>query len=114
MAFRHAIVDEMLSSATRTSSGVSSGFNKNDLYEGLVLAKVTAASGTNPTLAIKVETSPDNATWFDLPGGAFAQITGAGQYALKIDNFGKYIRLAYTLGGTNPSFTFSVHFVGKT
>lgn len=114
MPFRHAVVDEILASAARTTSGTNSGFNKNDLHEGLMLLDVTAVSGTNPTLNVKVQTSPDNANWFDLPNGAFTQLTAAGKQALKTDNFGKYIRVAYTISGTNPGFTFSVVFVGKT
>lgn len=114
MPFRHAIVDQLLAPAARTGSGTSSGFNKGDLSEGLVLVEVTSASGTNPTLNIVVQTSPDNSAWFDLPGGALSQITQAGNYAAKVENFGKYIRVSYTIGGTAPSFSFSVRFVGKS
>lgn len=114
MPFRHSIVDEFLALATRTTSGTSSGFNKNDFHEGLMLLDVTAVSGTGPTLDVAIQTSPDNTNWFNLPNGAFTQVVAPGKQVLKADNFGKYIRVAYTIAGTNPSFTFSVVFVGKT
>lgn len=114
MPFRHAVIDEILAAAMRTTSGTSSGFNKNDLHEGLMLLDVTAVSGTGPTLDVAMQTSPDNTNWFNLPNGAFSTFSGIGKQALQINNFGKYIRIAYTIAGANPSFTFSVIFVGKT
>lgn len=114
MSFSHVVVDELLAPLARTTSGVSQGINKGDVREGLLLVEVSAVSGTSPTLDVKLQTSPDGASWFDLPGGALAQITASGNYALKVANFGRFIRVAYSIGGTTPSFAFKATFVGKT
>ncbi len=92
--------------------------------------KVTAASGTSPTLDVYIQKLlPDNSTWQDIVH--FAQATSttnalcsfvsnassapaASQTASltagtqKATLLGKQIRVSYVIGGTNPSFTFSV------
>lgn len=83
-------------------------------------------SGTSPTLDIKVEISFDGGTnWAEFPDdvnsetqATFTQITAAGDVSKywtipfateKDDDAGKYplVRFVFTVGGTNPSFTFT-------
>lgn len=107
-------VTELAASAARTTSGQSSGVDVGPFDEAILLLNVTAASGTSPTLDIKIQTSHDNSDWYDT-GTAFTQITATSKpSALKVTNFGKYVRAAWTIGGTSPSFTFSLQMVAKT
>lgn len=100
--------------------------------------EVTAASGTSPTCDVVLQTSLDNGTtWKDLPirwtqktttsAGvpewivfrlglgqnevALAQVTAdtGGQLAKNCLFDPDQLRVKFTIGGTNPSFTFLVH-----
>jgi hypothetical protein len=103
--------------AARTTTGSATGVDvqarDGDLY--LVLDSA-AGTGTTPTLDVTVESS-------DTLGGAYTAITGAAftrvtttasQQSLTIskDEARRFIRVTYTIGGTTPSFTFSVNAVG--
>lgn len=101
------------SSAAKTSSG-----NGTARQLGAVSASqsvygalhVIAASGTNPTLDVKVQS--DNASGFSTPTDqlTFTQATGrtaewkSAAGAITDD----WWRATWTIGGTNPSFTFAV------
>jgi hypothetical protein len=100
---RKVSVKTLLSSATYSagSAAYSSGFLVSAYNEGQLLVNVTAESGTS-TLDIVIQTSDDNSTYYDHT--TCAQITATGQYRFAVTNFGKYVRLKYTVGGT--SFTF--------
>jgi hypothetical protein len=104
---------------TRTISFLSSGlktaatsqtstFEVSAYKEGQIFIDVTA-EGNVSTLDITIQTSPDNITWYTHT--AITQITATGQYRQAISNFGNYMRIYYTVGGT--SFTFSVTGVFK-
>lgn len=68
---------------------------------------ITAASGTTPTLDIAVQSSPDNSTWTTIASFAQQTTTTTGVHKIfgPIDRF---VRINSTVGGTTPSFTFSV------
>ncbi|MFA5423043.1 MAG: hypothetical protein WC374_04230 [Phycisphaerae bacterium] len=98
-----------------SSSGVktaatsqTSAFDVSAYSEGQIFVDVTAESGTS-TLDIIIQTSPDNVTWYTHT--TISQITATGQTRQAITNFGNYLRIYYTVGGT--SFTFSVSGVFK-
>ena len=83
-----------------------------DAREGLIFVDVTAKSGTNsPTLHLLVEASWDGNAWYVLT--ELDEITDVSTFVYPITNFGKYIRIRWVITGTDPSFTFQVHFVGK-
>lgn len=84
------------------STAQTTGFDVSAYAEGQILVTVTAEGGVS-TLDITVQTSDDNSTYYDHT--SCAQITATGQYRTAITNFGKYVRLSYTVGGT--SFTFA-------
>jgi hypothetical protein len=72
---------------------------------------VTAASGTSPTLDVVVEDTLDGTNWNTV--GTFAQRTAAGRQVIDITSpFSGRLRVRWTIGGTAPSFTFSVVGVG--
>lgn len=72
-----------------------------------IVLDVTAASATS-TLDVVVETSHDGATWFTATGNALTQATAVGVQHKRISVNGPLVRVRWTVGGTTPSFTFSV------
>lgn len=106
--------ETLLASAARTTSGSGAAIAVPAIREALATLNCTAASGTSPTLNVKIQASDDGGTtWYDIPNSAFTQLTAAGSSAIKIDTFGDTIRANYTIAGTTPSFTFAVKIVGK-
>lgn len=110
-------------SAARTATG-NSGALHNDIHaKGIHLVlDITAASGTTPTLDVKVQRYDHVSNQYvDLVGGAFAQKTTTGVDDLVIypgiaetanrsvsDVLNEDLRVVWTIAGTTPSFTFSV------
>ncbi len=79
---------------------------------------VTAVSGTTPTLLTTIEGSNDGQTWYALGEigsdgfavgslAAPANITAAGTYRAALPA-ARYVRSKSTIGGTTPSFTYSI------
>jgi len=97
------VVTFKASGIVTASTAQTTGFDVGAYSEGQILVNVTAKADTS-TLDITVQTSDDNSTYYDHT--SCAQITATGQYRTAITNFGKYVRLSYTVGGT--SFTFAV------
>lgn len=101
----------ILATAARTSSGTSaaialgSGAGTIDLE-----LEVTAVAGTSPTLALAVNWSDDGVNFGPNDGTAdtFAQVTAVGNVTKQVPVRAPYMQLAWTLGGTTPSFTFAV------
>lgn len=101
-------------SAAETASGQSAGVDCGAYGEAQALLNVTAVSGTSPTLTVKFQTSDDGTDWYDL-GESFAQQTAVNKPAvLKLANIGRHLRAVWTIGGTTPSFTFTLKVVAKT
>lgn len=111
MAMQKTHTQAPLASAARTTSGNSTAFACDNFDEALVMINVSAASGTSPTLDITFEVY-DGANW--MTHTAATQITGAGSQVMKLTNLGTEYRIKYTIGGTSPSFTFSVVVKGKS
>jgi len=112
----------VLGSAARTVT-LNSPDQENPACRGVRLyLDVTAASGTTPTLDVKVQTKdPASGTYADLPGAVFTQKTAVSFDDLTIypgiaetanetvsDALSATWRLVATIGGGTPSFTFSV------
>ncbi len=104
MGDRKTEVITFLSSGLVTaSSGQSSSFDISAYIEGNICVDVTA-EGSTSTLDLTIQVSPDNSEWYTHT--TISQISAVGNVLEKITNFGKYMRIGYTVGGT--SFTFSV------
>lgn len=72
------------------------------------LLTVTAKSGTNPTLLVSIETSPDGATGWRVVG-SFTVASTTTYQRLSFAPLERYVRATWTLGGTGgPKFTFSL------
>ena len=62
-----------------------------------------------------IEDSADNSSFAAITGAAFTQVTttaSAQKLVVNKDGARRYVRVKYTIGGTTPSFTFSVNAVG--
>lgn len=103
--------------AARTATGSGTGLDLQQ-YDGdiVLLLDSAAGTGTTPTLAVTVEHSDLLASGYTaITGAAFTTVTTtASQQKLVVshDEAKRYVRVTYTLGGTTPSFTFSVNAVG--
>ncbi len=102
----------LMESAAKTATGTEPAFQIPVGRELVVTLNVSAASGTTPTLDVKLQHSPDGTQWADL-GTAFAQKTAAGLETKAFTGLHGYVRVSYTIGGTTPSFTFSVYATGR-
>lgn len=103
-----------LTSASRTASGTQDLSDWPGMFDEVVgYLNVTAASGTSPTLDINYQVSPDDGTtWFTHT--SFTQATGTTTERVVFTRpAGVRARISYTLGGTSPDFTFSLHLEGK-
>lgn len=96
-------------SAARTATATSAIFDIGDVDNLQAYLKVTAASGTSPTLDVLVEDSPDGGTtWFTAI--TFTQATTTSSQVVAIAatrKISKTVRVTATIGGTTPSFTFA-------
>lgn len=101
------LVAGAVASAARTASGNGSAFQtvRTNSIEGYLT--VTAASGTTPTLDVRLETSLDAGTSWQTVA-AFAQATATTTKNKVFGPLGDSCRWAWTIAGTTPSFTFSV------
>ncbi|MCA1696557.1 MAG: hypothetical protein LC749_18555 [Actinobacteria bacterium] len=72
---------------------------------------VTAASGTSPTLTVNVQTSDDNTTWRTVVSFTAVTAAPANQHVSQ-GSLDRYLRFSWVIGGTTPSFTFSVGALG--
>lgn len=98
----------VVAAAARTASGDSGALTNYGPAATLrAQLAVTAAAGTSPTLNVVIEDSLDGTNWYAI--GTFAQRTAAGTEVLNITTpFADTVRVRWTIGGTTPSFTFSV------
>lgn len=98
----------MVTSAARTATGQSSAVRTKDGNLGLFL-NITAASGTTPTLDIAVQWSADGTTFGAAQAAdTFTQATAISAAAKYFTPKAAFYRIAWTIGGTTPSFTFTV------
>jgi hypothetical protein len=116
-----SIALDLTGARTVTGTGVTA-VNYNHAGAIIGINVTGAPTGTSPTAVFKVQFSTDGGTnWADLDAtnAATASITAAGQYYIKVypgiptvaagscnSPLPRTWRLAWTLGGTTPSFTF--------
>lgn len=89
---------------TTTGSAVSIAGTSGGATAFQLVYQVTAASGTNPTLDVRIEVTDDGVNYYplyDLP-----RITAAGVYRTpELRSDARTYRLVQTISGTSPSFT---------
>jgi Flp pilus assembly protein TadG len=105
----------LLASAARTASGNSQTmpYDVKPYREAVFFLNVSAKSGTNPTLDVKIQTKdPISGQWSDLV--SFAQAADVTTEMKTVPaGLGSAIAVSYTIAGGSPSFTFSVGAVLK-
>jgi len=102
----------LLASATKTTTVTNAtgvDFDGADLQPLCYRLNVTVASGTGPTLDVKIQESDDNSSWRDFAN--FKQMTGVGIERVTAKSDARYRRYYATIGGTNPSFTMHINVV---
>ncbi len=102
------LLETLVASAARTASGDTGTLTGWGTATNIrAQLDVTAASGTSPTLNAVIEDTLDGSNWNTV--GTFAQRTAAGREVINITTpFSDRLRVRWTVGGTTPSFTFSV------
>jgi hypothetical protein len=103
------MVDVLLHSGTETSSGTGSPSSVGNALIGMFI-DVSAASGTLPTLIVKLQHSPNGTDWYDsLVNGTAVATTGLTSVLPSGTQYvSENVRCIWTIGGVNPSFTFTV------
>lgn len=91
---------------TRTASGSGGAAVSAHRTDARLTLDVTAVSGTSPTMTVTVETAGDGVTWSAV--GTFTAVTATGTQRKTFFGLDQYVRVSWTVGGTTPSFTFSV------
>ena len=103
-----------VATAAVTSTATSAAIDLKE-YDGDVSLILTSAAGTgsSPTLDVKVQDSDaSDGTYGDLSGAAFTQVTDSVSMQVitfKKDEAKRYIKIVQTVGGSTPSFTFSIN-----
>ena len=100
-----------------TSTGTSSSLDLLE-YDGdvMLILDSAAGGGSSPTLDIKLtESDETGGTFTDLSGATFTQVTGSASMqtlAINKDSSKRFIRIVQTIGGSSPTFTFSINLIG--
>lgn len=99
---------DLAASAARTTDGEGSAFDAGRPgLSGSALLEVTASSGTGPTLVVTVETSETGLDEWESVA-EFPSASGSTKLRVLLKGLKRYVRAAWTIGGTTPSFTFKV------
>jgi hypothetical protein len=93
--------------ATVTGPAIDLGSGDGRCFSVQLVGTVT---GTTPSLAGKIQESPDGATnWADISGATFAAVTSSdNQQAISFDRTQRYVRYIGTVTGTTPNFPVAV------
>ncbi len=110
------VVDASAARTTTVAGTTVTNYNAKTL---LIHFKVSAITGTTPTITPKLQWSPDGGTiWLDVPGAVFPTISTVSDNVMQVGldvvaaanaavNFPlpRTLRMYYTIGGTTPSIT---------
>ena len=106
-----------VATAAVTSTATSSAIDLLE-YDGdvLLILDSAAGGGSSPTLDIKLtESDETGGTFTDLSGATFTQVTGSASMqtlAINKDSSKRFIKIVQTIGGSSPTFTFSINLIG--
>jgi hypothetical protein len=98
--------------AARTATGQGSAVDVRQLIgHARFTLDCAAGTGTSPTLTVNIQDSADGSTgWATV--ASFTQVTTTASTqdrALDVRSTRGFLRAQWTIGGTSPSFTFSVN-----
>ena len=80
--------------------------------EAIFFITVEQVSGQNAALEASVQISPDGVNWID-EGTTFKSVSKAGQYFVKVNHFGGWLRLQGRVKGERANFNLTVHLALK-
>ena len=106
-----------VATAAVTSTATSSAIDLLE-YDGdvLLILDSAAGGGSSPTLDIKLtESDETGGTFTDLSGAAFTQVVDAASMqtlTINKDSSKRFVRIVQTIGGSSPTFTFSINLIG--
>ena len=106
-----------VATAAVTSTATSSAIDLLE-YDGdvFLILDSAAGGGSSPTLDIKLtECATTGGTYTDLSGATFTQVTGSASMqtlAINKDSSKRFIKIVQTIGGSSPTFTFSINLIG--
>lgn len=108
-------------SSAKTNTAAGTTIINRDCTGVVIAVKTTAHSGTTPTLVVKLQGSVNGTDWYDITGAATGTINtdtttyltvypGATVAANSVlsQPLPRLWRAYWTIGGTTPSFTFSI------
>jgi hypothetical protein len=102
--------------ATVITDGNGTGVDLLDLSGEIAVILDCSAGTGDHTMDVKLQDSPDNTTFTDVPGGAFTQVTTTAsvqKISLNKNELDRYLRAVKDIGGTStPTFLMSVKAVG--
>jgi hypothetical protein len=109
LQYRRKVNLGALVSGTFTASGSSADISVDNFSSARFWIKVTAVSGTTPTLDVYIEGKYEQTGDYE-PLVSRTGITATGGYLIgQVDNLVfRLIRVRWVVGGTSPSFTFTV------
>ena len=97
----------MLTSASRNSDGQTSGFEVGSYGQGVVYVTVTSYP-SGGSMSCVIESSYDNSSFDSI---ATFTVSSSGVTAYQLSNFGKYVRIHYSLGGDTWTFKIDLHVI---
>lgn len=93
-----------LAALSSTGNGTSQDNSASTANGGVAHLHVTAVSGAGASMTAKIQHSTNNSTWTDL--ATFSAATAVGSQTVQITGtVNRYVRAAYTISGSTPSFT---------
>jgi len=106
-----------VATAAVTSTATSSAIDLLE-YDGdvLLILDSAAGGGSSPTLDIKLtECATTGGTYTDLSGATFTQVVDAASMqtlTINKDSSKRFVKIVQTIGGSSPTFTFSINLIG--
>lgn len=104
---------------TGTVTGAHTGTPVLDVRDAIacsILLKITALSGTSPSLTVFLQGSDNGTDWYDIQSSsAITAAPAANQYPIiNVTSLNvKLVRIRGTLTGTTPSATYTAFFSGR-
>ena len=95
------LLEEAVLAASGNGDAVDLGTSKRPLLKAAL--SVSLVGGTDPSMAVEVQTSADGDAWRTL--GAFDAVTEEGELVSWFGDADRYIRAKWTLDGNAPVFT---------
>ena len=106
-----------VATAAVTSTATSSAIDLLE-YDGdvVLILDSAAGGGSSPTLDIKLtECATTGGTYTDLSGATFTQVVDAASMqtlTINKDSSKRFVKIVQTIGGSSPTFTFSINLIG--